>query len=94
MIVKIKRYDDKEDFLLVDNIQTLHKAFTKYNGPLGPNDVLVQDCDPLSTMIKLACVKNDGSEISVIFDTTAYILNDSGKTIECIVANNRLLQNK
>jgi len=36
---------------------------------------------------RLNCRLNDGSDYSVVFDTTAYVLNDSGKTIEKIVAN-------
>lgn len=36
---------------------------------------------------RLNCRMNDGSDYSVVFDTTVYILNDSGKTIEKIVAN-------
>ncbi len=38
---------------------------------------------------KLNCRMNDGSDYSVVFDTTVYVLNDSGKTIEKIVANHR-----
>jgi hypothetical protein len=36
---------------------------------------------------RLNCRMNDGSDYSVVFDTTLYVLNDDGKTIEKIVAN-------
>jgi hypothetical protein len=36
---------------------------------------------------RLNCRMNDGSDYSVVFDTIVYVLNDSGKTIEKIVAN-------
>lgn len=36
---------------------------------------------------KLTCRMKDNSDYSVVFDTTAYLLNDNGKTIEKIVAN-------
>jgi len=40
-------------------------------------------------VIKLVCRMGDDREYVVIFDTMAYILNDSGKTIEKLVANHR-----
>ena len=40
-------------------------------------------------VIKLICRLSDGSEFCVIFDTVGYLLNDSGKTIEKLVANYR-----
>ncbi|MCK4454643.1 hypothetical protein KAU51_04875 [Candidatus Parcubacteria bacterium] len=38
-------------------------------------------------IIKLICRLSNGDEFCVVFDTTAYLLNDNGKTIEKIVAN-------
>lgn len=38
---------------------------------------------------KLVCRLSNGNEFIVLFDTTAYILNDNGKTIEKLVANYR-----
>jgi len=38
-------------------------------------------------VVKLNCRMNDGSDYLVVFDTTVYVLNDNGKTIEKIVAN-------
>ena len=32
--------------------------------------------------IRIACTKRDGHMVSVVFNTVAYICNDSGKTIE------------
>lgn len=43
----------------------------------------------LRDVIKLVCRKTGGDEFIVLFDTTGYILNDSGKTIEKLVANYR-----
>jgi len=40
-------------------------------------------------VIKLVCRLSNGDEFVVLFDTVAYILNDSGKTIEKMVANYR-----
>ena len=37
--------------------------------------------------ISLICRLSNGEEYSIIFDTTAYLCNDEGKTIEKIVAN-------
>lgn len=36
---------------------------------------------------RLNCRMEDGSDYSVVFDTTVYVMNDEGKTIEKIVAN-------
>ena len=40
-------------------------------------------------VVSLICRLGNGNEFRVLFDTVAYILNDSGKTIEKIVANYR-----
>ena len=40
-------------------------------------------------VIKLVCRMSGGEEYIVLFDTTAYILNDNGKTVEKLVANYR-----
>ena len=39
------------------------------------------------TVVRLICRLSNGDEFCVLFDTIAYVLNDSGKTIEKIVAN-------
>ena len=39
------------------------------------------------TFRSISCSFKDDSEISIAFDTIAYLLNDNGKTIEKIVAN-------
>jgi hypothetical protein len=44
-------------------------------------------CSDCKDYIGVNCRMNNGDEISVVFDTIAYVLNDSGKTIEKIVAN-------
>ena len=38
---------------------------------------------------RLNCRMEDGSDYTIVFDTTVYVLNDQGKTIEKIVANYR-----
>jgi hypothetical protein len=40
-------------------------------------------------VIKLVCRLSNGNEFVVLFDTTGYILNDDGKTIEKLIANYR-----
>jgi len=44
---------------------------------------------PGRDVIKLVCRMSVGEEYIVLFDTIAYILNDSGKTVEKLVANYR-----
>ena len=40
-------------------------------------------------VINLICRLENNNEFCILFDTVAYILNDSGKTIEKLVANYR-----
>jgi len=44
-------------------------------------------CSNCETYLLAICRLTDGSEISIAFDTIAYLCNDEGKTIEKIVAN-------
>jgi len=102
MIVKVERYSGREEYIMIDNIKEVHKSNGFDNAePLRATDILIQDCgEQVSNVVggatcmeackmRLNCVKNDGSEIDIIFDTVAYILNDNGKTIERVLANQR-----
>ena len=71
-------------------------AFLDFKGcncaPPGKEDKLKEGCSNCVDhshyrVCRLNCRMNDGSDYSVVFDTTVYILNDNGKTIEKIVAN-------
>lgn len=44
-------------------------------------------CSDCTRYYRLICRTKDNNEFSVVFDTVAYICNDSGKTIEKVVAN-------
>lgn len=46
-----------------------------------------EGCEKCISFYRLVCRTNDWEEFSVVFDTVAYICNDSGKTVEKIVAN-------
>ena len=99
MIVKVERYTGRESFILVDNIREIHRANGWQEVPTRLGDIIIRDHDESIKneecrlekpyMICLDCLKNDGSEINIIFDTVAYILNDQGKTIEKVLANER-----
>ena len=99
MIVKVERYKGGNSFILVDNIRQIHRFNGWQNAPLRLGDISITDHDESITdaevklekpyMILLDCEKNDGSEINIVFDTVAYILNDQGKTIEKVLANER-----
>ncbi len=43
--------------------------------------------DQVFQFSRLFCTMNDGSVISLLFDTAAYIMNDEGKTVEKVVLN-------
>lgn len=49
-----------------------------------PSDGACNECKEYRVLI---CRMNDGSEYSIAFDTSAYLMNDNGRTIERIVAN-------
>jgi len=102
MIVKVARYSGRENYIIIDNIKEIHKIDGyDYSEPLRATDILISDCaerksiavgatsDMKPFVMRLNCIKNDGSEIDIIFDTVAYILNDNGKTIERVSANTR-----
>lgn len=100
MIVKVERYKGGNSFILVDNIWQIHRFNGWKDAPLRIGDIVIKDhyeslpedagfTPDYPYMIKLQCEKGDGSEINIIFDTVAYILNDQGKTIEKALANER-----
>lgn len=46
-----------------------------------------EQCSNCCTCVRLICRNEEGDEVSIVFDTIAYILNDNGKTVEKVVAN-------
>ncbi len=92
-----------QDWWLLDDIRKVSKA--EFDQPFskdfesGEADIFVLDYEsnlqivgtppPSRKIVKLVCRLGNGSELCVIFDTMAYVLNDNGKTIEKIVANYR-----
>lgn len=104
MLLKIVRYDDRQNWWMFDDIRKVSVSNRLFKGEAteetircnfdaiffdmpecscGPGD----GCNDCKDYIVLICRMNDGNEYCVAFDTIAYILNDSGKTIEKIVAN-------
>lgn len=66
----------EHDTVIFDMPRTECKCYGKGEG-----------CSECSYYKVLICRLNDGEEYSIAFDTIAYLLNDSGKTIEKIVSN-------
>jgi hypothetical protein len=98
MIVKVEDYREHDAWVLVDNIRSVGKFVCSdvLNEPSGINDINMRGL-PEGNMEKpryvaLRCVGNDGKEFYITFDTTAYICNDEGKTIERVVANGRIFK--
>ena len=102
MILKIERYSNRQQWWMFDNIRkiSMSNPFRRagitdkdYDAVLfdiktdctckGPGD----GCDACVDYLVAVCRLKDGSEISIAFDTVAYLLNDDGKTIEKIVSN-------
>jgi len=104
MILKIERYKERENWWLLDDIRKISKAqfrqsFSQDFDNQVDADVFILDYEDYleeaqggqdsRDVIRLICRLSNGNEFSVLFDTIAYILNDSGKTIEKLVANYR-----
>lgn len=103
MLLKIERYIEEQDWWLLDSIRKISKA--QFDVPDHKDfedkeaDVFIFDfmdhleskgIDPFSrSVIRLICRLTNGDEYVVLLDTTAYLLNDNGKTIERMVANPR-----
>jgi len=100
MILKIERYNKKDQkWVMYDNIRRLSiSGYYKQSFGTEPDtcehDVLIFDIDNKDGGVKsgvtyrvIRYALKDDSEISIAFDTIAYLLNDNGKTIEKIVAN-------
>jgi len=98
MIVKIERYAERHGFVLVDNVSEIHKTDGWKPCPLRMGDILIEDYEEATSQkttgssykIALHCIKRDGSEITIVFDTVVYVMNDNSKTIEKIIANDRM----
>jgi hypothetical protein len=104
MILKIERYKEREDWWLLDDIRKISKAQFRqpfgqdFDGQIDADIFILDYEDHLTSrevtkndreVVRLICRLSDGDELCVLFDTVAYLLNDSGKTIEKIVANYR-----
>ncbi len=44
-------------------------------------------CSHCQKYVRLICTSTDDTEFGIVFDTMAYVLNDDGKTIDRIIAN-------
>ncbi|KKM69408.1 hypothetical protein LCGC14_1451110 [marine sediment metagenome] len=104
MLLKIERYKEREDWWILDDIRKISKAQFKqpfnqdFDGEVDADIFILDYMDHLEgqgngqdsrDIIRLVCRLSNGNEFTVLFDTIAYILNDSGKTIEKLVANYR-----
>jgi len=104
MILKIERYEQGQDWWMLDDIKKIGKSKPFITDPIkdydaATVDVVILDYSVLlaaengstnsAESIRLICRLSNGEELSIIFDTVAYILNDNGKTIEKLVANYR-----
>jgi hypothetical protein len=103
MLLKIEKYDEGQDWWILDDIRKISKA--QFSQPTGKDfsseeaDIFILDYIGFMNadgqgqshrdVIKLVCRTSNGSEFTVLFDTIAYLLNDNGKTIEKLVANYR-----
>ncbi len=81
----------------------LHHTKTRIVGEhaFGSIDIMILDhenkcscaenegCSDCIECYRLICRTKEHDEFSVLFDTVAYLCNDSGKTIEKIVANHK-----
>lgn len=100
-VERYKNSRNKQNWWLLDNISsiTIEEFECEPSKDFSDDevDVIVLDYEQClednnmknayNTNIKLHCAMTDGSDIIIVFDTIAYILNDNGKTIERIVAN-------
>ncbi len=103
MLLKIERYDEEQDWWILDDIRKISKAQFKQptSKDFGDDDADIFILDYMDhiningagqshrDVVKLVCRVSNGNEFTVLFDTIAYILNDNGKTIEKLVANYR-----
>lgn len=91
-----------QDWWMLDDIRKISKARFKhsfsqdFDGEVDADVFILDYEDYLNSIdagqnsrdvIRLICRLSNGNEFVVLFDTTAYILNDNGKTIEKLVAN-------
>ena len=102
MLVKVKGVteDGKDDWLYIGEVEELqisdiiHTA-DKTQKELNENEFIEDNYWMFASemfgqnheYIRIACTKRDGHMVSVVFNTVAYICNDSGKTIEKHVVN-------
>jgi len=102
MILKILRYSQDADWWMFDDIKKVSKTTFCYKSSNEviehDYDVFILDTLDKHRNLKpnedkevevsvLVCRMGDGTELTIAFDTLAYLCNDSGKTIEKIVAN-------
>lgn len=68
---------------------TESKCTCRHNGKTPENS-----CSDCIYFYLLICRMDDGSEMTIAFDTSAYVMNDEGKTIDKIVANYQVFDSK
>jgi len=102
MILKIQRYSNDQQWWMFDNIRKISMSTPYCRSGITEKDydVVLFDiktictckgpgdgCNACVDYLVAICRLIDGSEITIAFDTVAYLLNDNGKTIEKIVSN-------
>lgn len=101
MLVKVKGVteDGKDDWLYIGEVEELQISDVIYERALTATEAVKENVDVDYWMCssklfdkdrayrRILCTKRDGHMVSVVFNTVAYICNDSGKTIEKHVVN-------
>ena len=91
MIIKITNFGNNSevDFWMFDNIVkvSVRKKVEKPNEYC--EDVMLVERTDVKDCISLRCRDKRDREISIVFDSVAYICNDDGKTIEKITVFNK-----
>ena len=92
MLLKVMNYEI-DGWWMLDGVKSIEKS---------TNDFLQEDTDMLifccggKNAVVLTCILENGGTFVVMFDTTAYLLNNTGKTIEKLFVNKmekRLMSN-
>ena len=96
MILKIRRFCEDQIWWILDDIRkvsisrTLEYSRAELTQKALADDICILDKFARANVetpdkfpyVRLICRLSNGSEFSVVFDTVAYLCNDSGKTIE------------
>ena len=98
MIIKIERHREDQEYWLLDNIDKISVSeLLNVGDPADPwahyditiydhlknlvDDETIEKFEPTNYRL-LVCRLKNGNEILIGFDTTVYIMNDNGRTVE------------